>query len=212
MDIHWDILDKNRKDILSILKEFKIDGFYLAGGTGLALLLGHRDSIDFDFFKEGDFDTSILIQKLEDLLKNYTLIITQNEKNTVSCIVNNQIKLSFFGYKYKLVQPPVETEYFPIASVVDIACMKLSVITSRSLEKDYIDLYFILQNFKLNDLLTQMNIKIPILDTSLVLKSLVYFDDVLNEPILFKENNEVSFIEVKEFLRNLVKGYFLINK
>ena len=54
--IHWNILDEKRKNILPLLKTFSIDeGFYLAGGTGLALQIGHRDSIDFDFFKKGDF-------------------------------------------------------------------------------------------------------------------------------------------------------------
>lgn len=62
--IHYHILDGERRNILPLLGELK-GQFYLAGGTGLALQIGHRDSIDFDFFTETDFDTALLLQKLE---------------------------------------------------------------------------------------------------------------------------------------------------
>jgi len=190
MDLHWNILNDKRQTILPLLKKFSFDGFYLAGGTGLALQLGHRDSIDFDFFKEGDFDTTFLI-----------------EKNTVSCLIDDSIQLSFFGYRHSLLQPLIKTEHFDIASIVDIGCMKLSAITSRYVEKDYIDLYFILQNVSLSDLLENFIKKYPNFDKTLILKSLVYFDDVLKEPILFKENHNVSFETIKVFLQKAVKEY-----
>ena len=122
-------------------------------------------------------------------------------------MVDDSIQLSFFGYHHLPLQPLIKTDYFNVASVVDIGCMKLSTITSRYLEKDYIDLYFILQNLPLSELLENFVKKYPNFDKSLILKSLVYFDDVLREPILFKENHEVSFETVKTFLRTTVKEY-----
>ena len=206
--MHLNILDQKRIDILPLLKNFKDDGFYLAGGTGLALQLGHRDSIDFDFFKKGNYDTVHFIEKLQNVFSSHSLVITQEEKNTVSCVIDNSIQLSFFGYQYDLVLPLLETEYLSIASILDIGCMKCSAVTSRSLEKDYVDLYFILQNVSLVDLIEKTKIKLPLQDSALILKSLVYFDDVTKEEILFKENHEISFEEVKIFLQKVVRDYF----
>jgi hypothetical protein len=208
MNLHLSILDTARKDILHLLKEFSSDGFYLAGGTGLALQIGHRDSIDFDFFMQGDFDTEVLVRKIIAVFASHTVLVTQQEKNTVSCLIDGSISLSFFGYAYDTCEPLVETEFFSIASLIDIGCMKCAAITSRSLEKDYVDLYFLLQIFSLETLLAHCTEKYPTLDTSLILKSLVYFDDVLAEPILFKEGNDVSFETVRIFLERLVKSYF----
>ena len=208
MELHWDILDEKRKAVLPLLKQASAQGFYLAGGTGLALQLGHRDSIDFDFFIEGGFDTETLLSLLELIFSEHSLVVTQREINTISCLVDGSIQLSFLGYAYPLLKPLVTTEFFPIASVEDIGCMKFSAIMSRSVEKDYVDLYFILRQIPLAELLSLSTQKHPTLDSTLVLKSLVYFDDVLREPILFKEGHDVSFEAVQAFLQGAVTDYF----
>jgi hypothetical protein len=207
-ELHWNILDDKRREILSLLKSVAKETFYLAGGTGLALQLGHRDSIDFDFFLQGDYDTASLVSTLESVFATHSLIITQQEKNTISCLVDETIQLSFFGYPYPLIKPSIVSEYFVIASIEDIGCMKLSAITGRSVEKDYVDLYFILKQIPLKTLLDLSTQKHPSLDHALILKSLVYFDDVLAEPILFKEGHHVSFDEIKIFLKKEVSMYF----
>jgi hypothetical protein len=207
MKLHWNILDNKRQAVLPLMKDFSNRGFYLAGGTGLSLQLGYRDSIDFDFFKEGDFDTSILIEEISTAFNSHQIVITQQEKNTVSCLIDGTIKLSFFGYSHSLLQSLIKTDYFDIASIIDIGCMKLSAITSRYVEKDYVDLYFILQNISLSELLESFVKKYPNFDKTLILKSLVYFDDILREPILFKEGHDVSFDMIKLFLQKTVKEY-----
>jgi predicted nucleotidyltransferase component of viral defense system len=206
--LHWNILDSARLAILPQLKDLAGEAFYLAGGTGLALQLGHRDSIDFDFFTLHDFDTKHLISKLEIVFSGHKISITQEEKNTLSCVIDNSIQCSFFTYSYPTVRPFVESEYLRIASIEDIGCMKFSAITGRSVEKDYVDLYFILKRIPLAELLSLSVEKHASLDEALILKSLVYFDDVQREPILLKEGNEVSFDVVKEFLQKTVSGYF----
>lgn len=206
--MHWDILDKKRKEILPLFKVFSMLGFYLAGGTGLALQIGHRDSIDFDFFVYGDYETSKLKEKISEVFKDYKIIFTQEEKNTVSCIIDDEVQLSFFGYKHNTIKTFKETDYFKIASIEDIGCMKLSAITSRSVEKDYVDLYFILQIVSLKELLKFCAIKYPTLDESLLLKALTYFDDIKEEKILFKEGHFVSLDDVKKYLQKTVTDYF----
>jgi hypothetical protein len=207
MNLHLNILNDKRREILSLFKNFSNDGFYLAGGTGLALQIGHRDSVDFDFFKEGEVDTALLIEKITTIFVSHKLLITQQEKNTVSCLVDGDIQVSFFGYRHKLLNPLIKNDFFDIASIIDIGCMKLSAITGRYLEKDYVDLYFILQNVSISELLENFVKKYPNIDKTLILKSLVYFDDIIKEPILFKENNNVSFETIKVFLQKKVKEY-----
>ena len=209
MNLHLNILDEKRRKILPLFKNFSNDGFYLAGGTGLALQIGHRDSVDFDFFKEGEVDTVFLIEKITTIFASYKLSVTQQEKNTVSCLIGGNIQISFFGYRHKLLNPLIKSDYFDIASVIDIGCMKLSAITGRYLEKDYVDLYFILQNILLSELLENFVKKYPNIDKTLILKSLIYFDDIVEEPILFKENNNVSFETIKVFLQKTIKEYLL---
>lgn len=210
MNLHLNILDDKRREILPFFKDFSDDGFYLAGGTGLALEIGHRDSVDFDFFKEGDFDTTFLIEKIGNIFVSHKISITQQEKNTVSCLIDDSIQISFFGYQHKLLFPLVKNAYFDIASIIDIGCMKLSAITGRYMEKDYVDLYFILQNILISELLENFIKKYPNFDKTLVLKSLVYFDDITEEPILFKEGHDVSFETIKVFLQKIVKEYLTL--
>ncbi len=202
----YDILDENRKNILPLLKNLKSD-FYLVGGTALALQLGHRDSIDFDFFTENDFDTEVLFERLQDIFKEYSIKKIQEEKNTLTIIVDNDIKLSFFTYKYPLVKPIIEEEFLRLASVEDIACMKLSAIVSRATEKDYVDLYFILQEYELADLLKLTAQKFLSLDETLIVKSLTYFTDITEEEIIFKHQQNISFSKVKTFLKTKVQEY-----
>jgi hypothetical protein len=203
--MYWDILDQSRLNILPKLTNLA-DKFYLAGGTGMALQLGHRDSIDFDFFTKDVFSSVEMFEKIKKAFNGEVVVKTQDEKETLTVEINDNIKLSFFRYNYDLVKPLVTTEFFQLASVEDIGCMKLAAIVSRFLLKDYVDLYWILQSISLSDLINLNQKKYRDLDTNLVLKSLVYFDDVVPEPILFKNKMEVSFEKVKEFLRKEVVG------
>ena len=202
--MHYDILDENRKNILPLLDKLK-DTFYLAGGTALALQIGHRDSIDFDFFTEQPIDTQKLFETLRNIFQGHSLTKIQEETNTLSIIIDEHVKMSFFTYSYPLLKDPINEEHLRVAEMEDIACMKLSAITGRATNKDYIDLYYIMHIIPLTRLLELARQKFPSLDTNLILKSLVYFDDVSNEPILFKEGKEVSFDVVKAFLESEVK-------
>ena len=93
----YDILDTQRKNILPKLSQLKKE-FYLGGGTALALQLGHRDSIDFDFFTSESFDTNVLFNFLADIFSEQKIQKTQEEKNTLTIILDEYVKLSFFTY------------------------------------------------------------------------------------------------------------------
>ena len=206
MKLHYEILDEQRQALLPQFTGFKEEGFYLAGGTALALVLGHRDSIDFDFFNIEPFDTSALFARLQRVFEGHTLLKTQEETDTLSVLIDDNVRVSFFSYPYPLIQPLIESEYFQLASVEDIACMKLSAVTGRTAFKDYVDLYFILAIVSLKDILAALQKKMPQLDPLLVQKSLIYFDDLHEESILFK-TKPVSMVEIKTRLTDLVKEY-----
>jgi hypothetical protein len=206
MNIHYEILDEQRMNVLPKLTMFRELGFYLAGGTALALQIGHRDSIDFDFFCLDSFDTTILFTKIEQKCSGHTIVRLQDEQNTLEILVDGTIRLSFMTYKYPLIEPAISTEFFDLASMIDIGCMKLSAITSRTAYKDYVDLYFILQQRSLAELINNLQVKLPTLDPSLALKSLVYFDDILPEEILYKIT-PINIKEIKSFLLEQVKIY-----
>lgn len=200
----YDILDKKRLEIIPLLNFFKSD-FYLAGGTGLALQLGHRDSIDFDYFSPRDIDTKKLFTKVKEVFNGHKIIKVQEEKNTLTVFIDSNIKLSFFTYKYKLLEKLINEPYFKIASILDIACMKLAAIVSRATNKDYIDLYFILKEKSLKDVLGKLNKKMPELDINLVLKSLVYFEDINKEKIKFKNNKNIDWQAIEVFFEKEIK-------
>jgi len=204
--MHYEILDDARRDLLPHLRRFK-DRFYLAGGTGLALQIGHRDSVDFDFFTHEDIDTVKLFDEIRTAFQGKTIEKTQEEKNTLSLIIDRQIKLSFFTFRYPIVGTFIEDENIRIASIEDIACMKMSAIASRQAYKDYVDMYFILHLKSLSELFEVLRNKMPSLDENLVLKSLTYFEDISPEKIIYKNNSTVSFDDIKKFILKTVKDY-----
>ena len=196
-NIYYNILDEQRKSMLSLLVFLK-DNFYLAGGTGLALQIGHRDSIDFDFFTLRDFDTNHLFKELKMVFTGKTVKKIQEEMNTLTVLIDEEIMISFLRYEYDLMEGCIETEEMKIASILDIGCMKCSA------SKDYIDLYFIIKRIGLKKLLDGCSKKFKDIDISLILKSLIYFDDIIEERIDFKGDNAVGMEEVRSFLREEV--------
>ena len=199
--MYWTILDDERRRMLPTLEWARSEGFYLAGGTALALQIGHRDSVDFDFFKGEAFDTALLFEHLSEEFSNSTVVKVQDERNTLGLVVAERIKLSFMCYPYPLLRPLVSAENLDLADIADIGCMKLSAITGRGTMKDYVDLYFILQQIPLKELLALCAVKLPLLDRALIMKALVFFDDLDQEPIMYMKDRTVSFDVVKKYLR-----------
>ena len=209
--MYYNILDKKRLSALPLLSEFKND-FYLAGGTALALQLGHRDSVDFDFFSKNNIDTKKLFQKIKKIFNKRKILKVQDEQNTLTVYIDDNIKISFFTYQYKLISKLLDEPCLKLASINDIGAMKLSAITSRASNKDYIDIYYILKQTSLNKLLQNANKKLPELDRNLILKSLVYFKDIEKEPIKFKNKNKIEFLKIQEFLINEVRNIKIVMK
>jgi hypothetical protein len=157
-------------------------GFYLGGGTTLALELGHRQSIDLDWFARGDFSNGALKEKLAGLGK---LAIIGEEDGTLNAVLDG-VKLTFLCYRYPLLFPTVEFESVRLADERDIAAMKIDAASSRGSRKDFVDLYFLLKKYMLAELIDIFERKYEGIEYNKlhILKSLVYFEDAGNEPIL----------------------------
>lgn len=116
--------------------------FVLYGGTALALRLGHRDSVDFDFFSDREFQPMALYGALP-LLKGATIV--QSEANTLTCLADRggDVKLSFFGLPHiARINPPdiCADNGLRIASLLDLAATKAAVVQQRAQAKDYLDI------------------------------------------------------------------------
>ncbi len=206
MVLHYEILDQARKEILPLFASLK-GAFYLAGGTALALQLGHRDSVDFDFFTPEEFEPQKLLGELRRNFSGHGLEIIQEDKNTLSLLVDGNINLSFFFYPYPLISKALGTEYMNIASVEDIAAMKLVAIVNRSAQKDFVDLYYILNHYTLSGLFDIARKKLPMYSEQLVLKSLVYFEETKPEPIKFMPGFEITWPQLQKFFVKTVKDF-----
>jgi predicted nucleotidyltransferase component of viral defense system len=181
-----------------------IHDFYLAGGTCLALQIGHRKSIDFDFFIQADFETSSLINILTQI-GSYAR--ENEEKNTINGTLNG-VRISFFGYHYDIIDVFKSYNNIQLAGLKDIAAMKLEAIAGRGSKKDFIDLYFLLQQYSLEDIFSFHTMKygIGLSNQYHHLKSLVYFSDADSEamPVMI---HPLKWNDVKEQIISIAKRF-----
>lgn len=122
--------------------------FVLYGGTALALRLGHRVSVDFDFFSSQTFQPLALYQSLF-FLRGATIV--QSEANTLTCLAgrDNDVKLSFFGLPHisRINPPDICTDNgLKVASLLDLAATKAAVVQQRAQAKDYLDIDAMISN------------------------------------------------------------------
>jgi hypothetical protein len=122
--------------------------FVLYGGTALALRLGHRESVDFDFFSNRPFQPFDLLRSIPYLANQRA---TQQAENTLSCSVETaegEVAISFFGgLTLRQIEAPdvAESNGIPVASLLDLFGTKCVTITQRSESKDYLDIHALLE-------------------------------------------------------------------
>lgn len=158
------------------------DEFVLYGGTALALHLGHRQSIDFDFFGNRFFDPAGLAGKISFLTG---ATITQQEPNTLSAVVDRDgpVMVSFFGLPEipRLRSPHIALDNgLRIASLLDLAGAKAAVVQRRAEAKDYRDIDALLQDGRIDlptALASARAIYGPGFNPQITLKALSYFGD-----------------------------------
>jgi hypothetical protein len=159
--VHWEAVTLQMRDLLRFIGQQSFARrFYLAGGTALALRLGHRRSVDLDFFSEAD---ELERATRSEILRALDPLNPQTIEDTIGNLLLQAIDLhiGFFSYSYALLESPDPIENVAVASAVDIGLMKLDALISRGSRKDFYDLYFIAQQISLADLLERGPIKYP---------------------------------------------------
>lgn len=117
-----------------------LPGWVLYGRTALALRLGHRESVDFDFFSTAPFEPLQLNEQMQ-----FGDDILQAAPNTLS-VLHQGVKLSFFGgLSLGVVEPADLLDYCPIASLPDLGACKLAALVNRVELKDYLDVTALLR-------------------------------------------------------------------
>lgn len=184
--------------------------FYLAGGTALSLQIGHRLSVDLDFFSSTE-DIPSLRNIIEKELRPFQVNLTDSSWGNLVYLING-VRVGFYGYGYAMVSPMVIVENIRLASIEDIALMKFDALLGRASRKDYYDLYFICQQTTLKKLFELSTKKYPaVRDFEVqVTKRLVYFDNAEEEtdPVMLKE---IGWQTVKTFFveqaKNIEQGW-----
>lgn len=182
------VLPRGSRDLLAAIaalvappERSALQGWVLAGGTGLALQLGHRLSEDFDFFRDAPADFAGLHEALRSIGRCETL---QQEAGTLTVLLTG-IKLSFFQVADPFLFPTLPYSFFRVADARDIALMKLVALVNRGSRKDFADMYCVLRrNVSLQECLGLLPRKYgegKVSDYQ-VLKSLTWFDDAEREP------------------------------
>lgn len=197
-------LIKGAKENLALLGRSGIlKDAYLVGGTAAALQLGHRISVDFDFFTSKEFLPRSFATELSKL---GAFEEEQADKGTVIGKFKG-IRFSLFIYKYPLIFSPLKYLSLSIVDIRDIAAMKIDAIATRGAKRDFIDLYFICKSgYQLVELLDFYNKKYKKLASNMVhlQKSLVFFKDA--EPHkMSKMLKPCRWENVKEFFEREVK-------
>lgn len=213
MKFHPQVLTKEQLTFLKKGGGLKESGFYLAGGTALALQIGHRTSVDLDFYNQQVFKQEGAVRALTTNLPQVE--ITATGEGTIFGKFN-KTEFSIFHYPYKLLKPSVLFQNTYLASIEDIAAMKIGAIIQRGTKRDFIDIYYLLNKFSLDELIKLTIKKYPGYQEMLILRALFYFEDAEKEkkkrPIKIFDKNfswkmakEEIFKEVKKYQLGMIR-------
>jgi hypothetical protein len=178
---------------------------YLAGGTAVAIQLGHRQSVDLDWFSPESIDDPIqMAQEIRDA--EVPLQTDSVDRGTLHGQVFG-VRVSILEYRYPLLEAPAIDPALdcPLASIHDLAAMKLVAVAQRGSKKDFVDIYAIGANrLSLDEMLDAYRRKYSLDDVARILYSLTYFDDADPEPMprmLWESNWDA----MKDTIRKWVK-------
>lgn len=200
--MHSEALTEKAKSLVSCLAEFK--DFYLAGGTALALQLGHRVSVDFDLFSENKIREDF-IREVEKKFYGKRLEISVSNADELT-ILADSVKVTFLYYPFRLLYSLTTFQNIKLTFVNDIASMKAYTIGRRGSFKDYVDLYFILKDgFSLEQIITDAEKKYEsAFNARLFMEQLVYLKDLEDTKIIFLRE-KIEIADLQQFFEQEIK-------
>jgi hypothetical protein len=151
-DLHWNTISPDMRAVMNGFGKSEAGShFYLAGGTALALQIGHRVSVDLDFFSP-DLDIPTARETIRDSLDEFSPELADSSWGNLVFVAQN-VRVGFYGYGFPLVEPTLKVDDVSLAGLTDIGLMKLDTLLSRASRKDFHDLYAICQRTSLRNLL-----------------------------------------------------------
>lgn len=196
-------LTNKGKTIFPLLKNFT--GFYLAGGTALAMQIGHRISVDFDLFIDSQIKASQL-SELKKYFKDSKIETLINNPDELTVLVDS-VKITFLNYPFPLIESNIDFEGISLMNPKDIAAAKAYAIGRRGTLKDYIDLYFLFRenHTDINECITIAKQKFGReFNARLFAEQLIYLDDIEDEEIVFIKDR-VSKIDIQSYFESIIK-------
>ena len=185
----------------SLMQEPAFNDMRLVGGTALALQYGHRQSIDLDFFG----DLTCEQEKTQEILSKYGKVTVLKETKNIRIYVVDNIKVDFVHYScYPWLEDAIFEDGIRLASPKDIAAMKINAIEGRGTRKDFVDVFFLLKHYSLQEILSFYKAKYPNYSDFRAMMSLTYFEDAEMQPMPNMFNN-TSWPDMQKVIIEKVK-------
>jgi nucleotidyltransferase AbiEii toxin of type IV toxin-antitoxin system len=200
--MHPEVLTKPAAQLFPSLAHFP--GFYLAGGTALALQIGHRASVDFDLFTDTDISPRLL-GRVRREFQQASISPLVNDPTELTVLANG-VKVTFLKYPFPVQDAFAEYDGVQLLSVREIAATKAYTIGRRGSYKDYVDLYFIVAQcgISLRDIIQLADKKFGTdFNSRLFLEQLVFLDDVQDMEIRFLAKTATPSEIIAYFERNI---------
>ena len=140
--MHIEILTDGQRALLDFIRRYK-RGYYLVGGTAIALQLGHRQSVDFDLFTSSKVKRLAIKKDVGMLGAPFTFLAEDSEQ--IHFVING-VKITFFAYPYKVEHPVQFDDVISMPALPSLAAMKAFALGRRAKWKNYVDLYFLLRD------------------------------------------------------------------
>jgi hypothetical protein len=185
------------------MQDEKLSDFILAGGTNLALRLGHRKSVDLDLFPHKSFDGHDLQQYLTEKYHFESDFV--RERDTVKGLING-IKVDFVAHIYPLLNEPVVEEGIRMYSLNDIAAMKLVAISDNgSRLKDFVDMTYLSTKMSLTEMLSSYAGKYKNANAMHALRGLSYFGDIDFNTKIELTHGRFEWPKIEKRIREMIK-------
>jgi len=199
--VHLEILTKEQEELLPLVKMFSSE-FGLVGGTAIALQLGHRESIDFNLFKNGNINILKIRKRVSEVFHIENVRVEEPEEYTITV---NGVRLTFLNYPFNIKYTEKLEHTIKIPDILTLGAMKAFALGKRAKWKDYVDLYFIFRKHSLEEV-TQKSAQIfgNEFNGKLFREQLSYYEDIdYTEQIVFMPKSSVSNEEIKKNLTEI---------
>jgi len=201
-----DILTEEQTKLLELLEYFA-DRFYLAGGTAIALQLGHRRSLDFDLFTQGTSVKQTAIQSKINTTKFTIQRVLFKSEEQIHFIING-IKITFLAFPFQIEKKVRVAGKLFMPDLLDLSALKAYALGGRGKWKDYVDLFFIFKEKYTMEQIEKRGEEIfgNNFSRKLFREQLTYFDDIDYTEVLEYTGQKINDEEIKDYLRELAIG------